>query len=57
MTSMWKLAEEYYKITMRKMDIMEEDIGNLRKDLMTLKMNQMEIVELKNTKLSNLKNL
>lgn len=57
MTSMWKLAEEYYKITTRKMDIMEEDIGNLRKDLMTLKMNQMEIVELKNTKLSNLKNL
>ena len=57
MTSMWKLAEDYYKITMRKMDIMEEDIGNLRKDLMTLKMNQMEIVELKNTMLSNLKNL
>lgn len=43
MTSMWKLAEEYYKITMRKMDTMEEDIGNLRKDLMTLKMNQMEL--------------
>lgn len=38
---------------MRRVDIMDEELGNLRKDLGTLKMNQMEIVQRKKTMFTN----